>query len=120
MSVKRLETLIENLELLSRAKLALKAVHQWNTRPEYKYYPNAGEIHERVAKQLSGNTELADFGMSYVADKNSLDALNRERQKVEDLHVVEFLKQGGFIEELGPGQYWVPPEVADLCPRLYE
>lgn len=43
MSVQKLETLTNNPGLLLRAKLALKAVHQWNTDLKFNYYPSLVE-----------------------------------------------------------------------------
>ena len=114
MPVQRLETLTSDPELLLCAKLALKAVHEWNNDPKFKYHPSPSEIGERVAKQLSGNADLRN------ADDLDLDALNRERKKVKDLGVVEFLTKHGFVQALLPAAYWVPPDVAEYCPRLYE
>ena len=114
MSVQRLETLTNDPELLLRAKLALKAVHQWNNDTNFKYHPSPDDIGECVAKQLSGNAELQN------ADDLDLDALNRERKKVKELGVVEFLTRHGFVQALLPAAYWVPPSVAEYCPRLYE
>ena len=113
MVVQRLEALTSNPELLAWAKLALRAVHEWNTT-EGGYRPSQGEIGDYVAIRLTGNENKngdEDF---------DLDALNRERGRFRNLGVINFLSKWKFIEALVPGAYWVLPEVRAYCPRLYQ
>ena len=70
MPVPRLETLTKDSEQLLRAKLALKAVHEWTTHPKGRFIPHPADVCDRVARELSGNVD-------FVAD---LDALKRERK----------------------------------------
>ena len=83
--IPRLETLTNDQELLERAKLALRKMHEWDG----KYNPIPSEIKESVARELSG--------YSVEIDNFDLNALNRERKKMNDLRVVEFLTEHGFI-----------------------
>ena len=111
---KRLETLTQDPKLLKRAKLALKAVHEWNTDPNFKYNPHPSDISDKVAHIMSNNVSIND-----VEDLD-LDALNREREMVRKLDVIGFLIHNGYIQHLCFQAYWVPPNVAEYCPKLYE
>lgn len=114
MAIQKLEDLTTDSELLLRAKLALKVVHEWATDIKFKYNPVASEIVDRVAMQVSGNADLV------TGDDFDLDALNRERKKCNELGVIAFLTSYGFIQPLVGPYYWMPPEVVKQCPRLYQ
>ena len=110
MSVQRLEALTTDPELLLRAKLALKAVHEFTSHPKAGFLPHPGDVCDRVARELSGNAE-------FVAD---IDALQRERRKIAALGVFEFLKQNNYVVHILANSYDLPPQVAECCPGLYQ
>ena len=106
MPVPRLETLTTDPKLLLRAKLALKAVHDFNTNILFQWDPSYEDIRCQVAMTLSRR-----------CDSN---ALNSEKKKFDDLEVLEFLEQHGFVRDLSPNGYHISREAADQRPRLYE
>lgn len=113
MPIRRIETLTADPDLVARAKLGLKAVHENGARGSFL---NSTDLENNVVRGIVGNLSSGD---NDALDAH-IDALEAERKKFKELGVENFLLKNGFVVPLYVGAYTIPLEVAKSCPGLYE